>query len=81
MMNESRSFIEEECLRVTRAQPGCGHLKVTIARTDAPNRTPNWEVLGFVLNCHPQCAIEAIGIVRCQYVLTPYVKPARREAS
>jgi hypothetical protein len=26
-------------------------------------------------------AIEAIGIVRCQYVLTPYVKPARREAS
>jgi hypothetical protein len=42
MPEEHRSFIERECLRVARSQPGCGHLRaIAIARTDAPNRKPN----------------------------------------
>jgi hypothetical protein len=85
MMNESRAFIEGECLRVARSQPGCGHLRaIAIARMDPPDGRPNWEVLGF----HPELlppirsqAIEAIEIVRGQYVLTPYIKPARGKAS
>jgi hypothetical protein len=84
MPEEHRSFIEGECLRVARSQPGCGHLRaIAIARTDAPNRKPNWEVLGFDPELSPSMrsqAIEAIEIVRGQYVLTPYVKPERGKA-
>jgi hypothetical protein len=50
----------------------------------ASNGGPNWEVLAF----HPELssptrtqAVEAIEIVRDQYVLAPYVKPPRRNAS
>ena len=85
MPDESRLFIEGECLRVARAQPGCGHLKaIAIARMYASNGGPNWEVLAF----HPELsspmraqAVEAIEIVRDQYVLAPYVKPPRRKTS
>ena len=46
MPEETRSFIEGECLRVARLQPGCKHLKaIAIARTH--NGRTNWEVLGF----------------------------------
>jgi hypothetical protein len=85
MPEEHRSFIEGERLRVARSQPGCGHLRaIAIARTDAPNRKPNWEVLGFDPELSPSMrsqAIEAIEIVRGQYVLTPYVKPGCGKAS
>src|ERR1700722_8357462 len=85
MPEEHRSFIERECLRVARSQPGCGHLRaIAIARTDAPNRKPNWEVLGFDPELSPSMrsqAIEAIEIVRGEYVLTPYVKPGCGKAS
>ena len=57
---------------------------IAIARMYASNGGPNWEVLAF----HPELsspmraqAVEAIEIVRDQYVLAPYVKPPRRKAS
>jgi hypothetical protein len=84
MPEEHRSFIEGECLRVARLLPGCKQLKaILIARMQPPNGGPNWEVLGF----HPELshtirtqAIEAIEIVRDQFVLAPFVKTARRKA-
>jgi hypothetical protein len=85
MLDESRSFIEAECLRVARSVPGCWHLKaIVIARTDSSNRRPNWRVLGFDPELSPTMrsqAIEAIEIVRGQYILAHYVKPARRKPS
>jgi hypothetical protein len=85
MPEEHRLFIEGECLRVARSQPGCGHLRaIAIARMDPPNGRPNWEVLGFHPELSPATrprAIEAIETVRGQYVLAPYVKPARGKAS
>jgi hypothetical protein len=86
MPDESRVFIEGECLRVARLQPGCEQLKaILIARTRAPNERSNWKVLGF----HPELpptiraqAIKAIEILRDQYVLAPapMVKPTRKKA-
>src|ERR1700733_893299 len=85
MPEEHRSFIEGECLRVARSQPGCGHLRaIAIARMDPPKGSPNWEVLGFDPGLSPATgprAIEAIETVREQYVLAPHVKPARGKAS
>src|ERR1700733_13654630 len=85
MPEEHWSFIERECLRVARSQPGYGHLRaIAIARTDAPNRKPNWEVLGFDPELSPSTrprAIAAIETVRGQYVLAPYVKQAPAKAS
>jgi hypothetical protein len=85
MRDESRVFIEGECLRVARLQPGCEQLKaLLIARTEASNERSNWKVLGF----HPELppairarAIEAIETVRDQYVLAPapLVKPTRKK--
>jgi hypothetical protein len=84
MPEENRSFIEGECLRVARLQPGCEHLHaIAIARTEPPNGRPNWEVLGFDPELSPAMraqAIEAIEIIRGQYVLAPFVKPSRRTA-
>jgi hypothetical protein len=79
MPKETRSFIEGECLRVARLQPGCEHLKeIAIARKH--NGSSNWEVLGF----NPELpsavraqAIEAIEIIKGQYDLAPFVKPSR----
>ena len=74
MPEESRSFIEAECLRVARLQPGCKHLKaVAIARTG--NGSPNWEVLAFnpeLPSVARKQAIEAIESLRAQYVLAPF---------
>jgi hypothetical protein len=85
MPEEHRLVIEGECLRVARSQPGCGHLRaIAIARMEAPNRKPNWEVLGFDPELSPSMrsqAIEAIEIVRGQYVLAPYVKLRRGKAT
>jgi hypothetical protein len=75
MPEERRSFIEEECLRVARSQPGCGHLRaIAIARMYASNGGPNWEVLGFDPELSPPLrsqAIEAIEIVRVSTSLRP----------
>jgi hypothetical protein len=85
MPDESRAFIEGECLRVARSQPGCGHLRaIAIARMDPPSRKPNWEVLSFDPELSPTIrtqVIEAIEIVRGHYVLAPYVKPTRGKTS
>jgi hypothetical protein len=85
MLDESRSFIEAECLKVARSVPGCRHLKaIVIARANSPNKRPNWEVLGFDPELSPTMrsqAIEAIEIVRDQYILARYVKPSRRKPS
>jgi hypothetical protein len=79
MQEESRSFIEGECLRVARLQPGCEHLKaVAIAPS---NGKPNWEVLGFdpeLSSAVRTQAIEAIESIRGQYVLAPFVNQPRR---
>jgi hypothetical protein len=51
---------------------------------EAPNRKPNWEVLGFDPELSPSMrsqAIEAIETVRGQYVLAPYVKLERGKAT
>jgi hypothetical protein len=51
---------------------------------EAPNRKPNWEVLGFDPELSPSMrsqAIEAIEIVRGQYVLAPYAKLGRGKPS
>jgi hypothetical protein len=77
MPEESRSFIEGECLRVARLQAGCQHLKaVAIARMQPSNDNPNWEVLAF----NPELpttaragAIQAIEEMRGQYRLAPHV--------
>jgi hypothetical protein len=75
MPEETRSFIEGECLRVARLQPGCEHLKaIAIARIH--NGGSNWEVLGFnpeLSSAVRTQAIEAIEIMRGQYVLAPFV--------
>jgi hypothetical protein len=85
MPDESRSFIEAECLKVARSHPGCEHLRaIVIARIDPIHGRPNWEVLGFDPELSPATrprAIEAIDTVRGQYVLAPYVKQARGRAS
>jgi hypothetical protein len=83
MLVESRSFIESECLRVARLVPGCEHLNaIAIARKEPPNGKPNWEVLGFDPELSPAMrtqAIEAIEIMRGQYILAPFVKPSRKQ--
>jgi hypothetical protein len=80
MPEETRAFIEGECLRVARLHPGCEHLKaVAIARTH--NGNTNWEVLGFNPELSPATrtqAIEAIEIMRGQYVLAPFVNQSRK---
>ena len=80
MPEETRSFIEGECLRVARLQPGCKHLKaIAIARTH--NGRTNWEVLGFnpeLSSAVRAQAIEAIEIMRSQYVLAPFVNQLRK---
>jgi hypothetical protein len=79
MQEESRSFIEGECLRVAQLQAGCQHLKaVAIARVEPSTENPNWEVLAF----NPELpttaragAIHAIEEVRAQCRLAPHVTP------
>jgi hypothetical protein len=82
MLDESRAFIEGECLRVARSQPGCEHLKaIVIARMFPANGRQNWEVLGFNPELPPTPRAQAIGaieIVRHQFVLAPYVKRTSR---
>jgi hypothetical protein len=82
MPQESRSFIEGECLRIARSQQGCKHLQaVAIARTEPRHGAPNWEVLGFHPELSPAMrtqAIEAIESVRDQYVLAPFINQSRR---
>jgi hypothetical protein len=77
MPQESRSFIEAECLRVARLQPACEHLKaVAIARLAQPNVSPNWEVLAFwpeLPSAVRAKAIEATENMRRQYVLAPFI--------
>ena len=82
MPEESRSFIEGECLRVARLQPGCEHLKaVAIARLGSSDGEPNWEVLGFdpeLSSAVRTQAIDAIDSIRSQYALAPFIKPSRK---
>ena len=86
MPDQSRVFIEGECLRVARLQPGGEQLEaILIARAQPSTERSNWMVLGFYPELPPTIraqAIEAIEILRDQYVLAPapLVKPARKEA-
>jgi hypothetical protein len=81
MPEETRAFIEGECLKVARLQPGCEHLKaIAIARIH--NGAANWEVLGFNPELSSPArtqAIEAIEIMRGQYVLAPFVNQSRKK--
>ena len=82
MPEESRSFIEAECMRVARLQRGCEHLiAVAVARMESPNGSPNWEVLAFepeMPSAVRTRAIEAIESIRGQYVLAPFVNQPRK---
>jgi hypothetical protein len=75
MPEKSRAFIEAECLRVTRLQLGCHHVRgVRIGRTKPIGSGPNWEVLGFDPDLMPaamQFAMDAIDVVRGRYALEP----------
>ena len=77
--DESRAFIETECLRVARLERGCEHLRaVAIARIESSNGEPNWEVLGFdpeLSSAVRTQAIEAIERIRSQYELARFIKP------
>ena len=73
MPEKSPEFIEAECLRVARLQPGCRELKtVRIGRTRPQGTGPNWEVLGFTPDLPPiakDFAVKAIHTLRQVYAL------------
>jgi hypothetical protein len=73
MPEKSREFIEAECLRVTRLQLGCHHVRsVRIGRTKPSGSGPNWEVFGFdpdLADGAKGFAMNAIDVLRGTYAL------------
>ena len=49
MRERGRIFIQAECLKVARRQPGCGVLQsVLIAPISSEAGGPNWEIVSFL---------------------------------
>jgi hypothetical protein len=75
MPEKSREFIEAQCLKLARGQPGCDHLRgVRIGRTKPRGSAPNWEVFGFdpdlpLPEGGRSNALKAIDVLRGRYAL------------
>ncbi len=73
MRERGRIFIQAECLKVARRQPGCGVLQsVLIAPISSEAGGPNWEIVSFLPDLPPLArleAIKAIGPLRQKYAL------------
>ena len=73
MRERGRIFIQAECLKVARRQPGCGVLQsVLIAPISSEAGGPNWEIVSFLPDLPPLArleAIRAIGPLRTKYAL------------